>query len=119
MRTKEEAVENSKVFDLDIAIIQKYVQFGDSFNLLHAAASYLRVYQGGFGAVGVSNKYGKRSFARYPIFVRSFFLHPPLSHTYFVTADACEVGFEANWAITKPGPERHRTLESNRGEAAY
>ena len=38
------------------------------FNLLHAGASYLRVHQKGFGAVGVSNKYGPRSYARYPIF---------------------------------------------------
>ena len=36
-------------------------------DLLHAGASYLRVHQKGFGAVGVSAKYGKRSFARYPI----------------------------------------------------
>jgi alpha-1,3-glucan synthase len=38
------------------------------FNLLHAGASYLRIHQQGFGAVGVSKKYGARSFARYPIF---------------------------------------------------
>jgi alpha-1,3-glucan synthase len=38
------------------------------FNLLHAGASYLRIHQKGFGAVGVSNKYGPRSYARYPIF---------------------------------------------------
>jgi alpha-1,3-glucan synthase len=31
-------------------------------------ASYLRIHQKGFGAVGVSNKYGARSYARYPIF---------------------------------------------------
>ena len=36
-------------------------------DLLHAGASYLRIHQKGFGAVGVSAKYGKRSFARYPI----------------------------------------------------
>jgi alpha-1,3-glucan synthase len=48
--------------------VQKYVQFGDVFNLLHGAASYIRVHQKGFGAVGVSKKYGKRSWARYPIF---------------------------------------------------
>jgi alpha-1,3-glucan synthase len=47
---------------------RKYVQFGEVFNLLHAGASYLRVHQKGFGAVGVSNKYGARSYARYPIF---------------------------------------------------
>ncbi|KAJ9634222.1 hypothetical protein H2199_009052 [Coniosporium tulheliwenetii] len=29
---------------------------------------YLRIHQKGFGAVGVSKKYGKRSYARYPIF---------------------------------------------------
>ena len=37
-------------------------------DLLHAGASYLRIHQKGFGAVGVSTKYGKRAFARYPIF---------------------------------------------------
>ncbi|KAK5176271.1 Cell wall alpha-1,3-glucan synthase ags1, partial [Cryomyces antarcticus] len=30
--------------------------------------SILRIHQNGFGAVGVSKKYGKRSYARYPIF---------------------------------------------------
>ena len=44
------------------------MQFGEVFNLLHAGVSYLRIHQKGFGAVGVSRKYGKRSFARYPIF---------------------------------------------------
>lgn len=37
-------------------------------DLLHAASSYLRIHQNGFGAVGVSTKYGKRALARYPIF---------------------------------------------------
>ena len=40
----------------------------DVTDLLHAGASYLRIHQKGFGAVGVSTKYGKRAFARYPIF---------------------------------------------------
>lgn len=44
------------------------MQYGEVFNLLHAGASYLRVHQKGFGAVGVSKKYGVRSFARYSIF---------------------------------------------------
>lgn len=69
--------------------MQKYIRFGEVFStysdsglrtaysvadwniltdLLHAGASYLRIHQKGFGAVGVSNKYGKRAFARYPIF---------------------------------------------------
>lgn len=40
----------------------------DGLDLLHAGVSYLRIHQKGFGAVGVSTKYGKRAFARYPIF---------------------------------------------------
>lgn len=68
MRTPKECEEISKVFNLDMSTVETYVQFGEVFNLLHAAASYLRVHQKGFGAVGVSNKYGERSYARYPIF---------------------------------------------------
>ena len=68
IRSPKELDEISKVFNLDKKIIQDYVQFGEIFNLLHAGASYLRIHQKGFGAVGVSKKYGKRSFARYPIF---------------------------------------------------
>jgi alpha-1,3-glucan synthase len=68
MRTKQEQEEICKAFNLSQKIVEKYVQFGGVFNLLHAGASYLRVHQGGFGAVGVSNKYGARSYARYPIF---------------------------------------------------
>ncbi|KAJ9640066.1 Cell wall alpha-1,3-glucan synthase ags1 [Coniosporium tulheliwenetii] len=68
MRTPKERSEVCQVFNLDPAVVQQYVQFGAVFNLLHAGASYLRVHQKGFGAVGVSKKYGKRSYARYPIF---------------------------------------------------
>jgi alpha-1,3-glucan synthase len=68
MRTKQEQEEICKVFNLSQKVVEKYIQFGGVFNLLHAGASYLRVHQGGFGAVGVSNKYGSRSYARYPIF---------------------------------------------------
>jgi alpha-1,3-glucan synthase len=60
--------EVCRVFNLDKDIVEKYVQFGGVFNLLHAGASYLRIHQKGFGAVGVSGKYGKRSKQRYPIF---------------------------------------------------
>ncbi|KAK3317605.1 hypothetical protein B0T19DRAFT_469342 [Cercophora scortea] len=66
--TKEEKSEVCNVFNLDPRIVERFVQFGEVFNLLHAGASYLREFQHGFGAVGVSKKYGKRSFARYPIF---------------------------------------------------
>ncbi|KAJ5894933.1 hypothetical protein N7495_006624 [Penicillium taxi] len=68
MRTQKERDEVCKVFNLDEEVARRYVQFGEVFNLLHAGASYLRVQQQGFGAVGVSKKYGKRSYARYPIF---------------------------------------------------
>ncbi|KAL4758187.1 alpha-1,3-glucan synthase Ags1 [Aspergillus foveolatus] len=68
MRTQKEKEEVCSVFNLDVEVVRNYVQFGEVFNLLHAGASYLRVHQQGFGAVGVSKKYGKRSYARYPIF---------------------------------------------------
>ncbi|KAJ5112554.1 hypothetical protein N7532_000599 [Penicillium argentinense] len=68
MRTQKEKVEVCSVFNLDMDVVTRYVQFGEIFNLLHAGASYLRLHQQGFGAVGVSKKYGKRSYARYPIF---------------------------------------------------
>ncbi|CAI6336658.1 unnamed protein product [Periconia digitata] len=60
--------EICRVFNLSKDIVTKYVQWGEVFNMLHAGASYLRIHQRGYGAVGVSKKYGKRSFARYPIF---------------------------------------------------
>lgn len=68
MRTQKEKTEVASVFNLDIDVVTRYIQFGEIFNLLHAGASYLRLHQQGFGAVGVSKKYGKRSYARYPIF---------------------------------------------------
>lgn len=68
MRTKAERDEVCSVYNLPTPVVQQYVQFGEIFNLLHAGASYLRVHQQGFGAVGVSKKYGPRSYARYPIF---------------------------------------------------
>ncbi|KAK7744210.1 hypothetical protein SLS53_003731 [Cytospora paraplurivora] len=68
MRSPEEAKEVCDVFGLPMDIVKKYVQYGSVFNLLHAGASYLRFHQRGFGAVGVSKKYGDRSLARYPIF---------------------------------------------------
>lgn len=68
MRTPEETKEVCEVFGLPMEVVKKYVQYGSVFNLLHAGASYLRYHQRGFGAVGVSKKYGDRSLARYPIF---------------------------------------------------
>ncbi|KAL6721871.1 Cell wall alpha-1,3-glucan synthase ags1 [Lecanora helva] len=68
MRTDTESQEVCEIYNIDPAVVHKYVRFGEVFNLLHAGASYLRLHQKGFGAVGVSTKYGKRAFARYPIF---------------------------------------------------
>ncbi|KAL4979952.1 hypothetical protein BDW66DRAFT_147863 [Aspergillus desertorum] len=68
MRMQKERDEVCSVFNIDVDVARRYVQFGEVFNMLHAGASYLRVHQQGFGAVGVSRKYGKRSYARYPIF---------------------------------------------------
>ncbi len=68
MRTPKERQEVCNVYDLNPVIVQRYVQFGSVFNLLHAGSSYILIHQKGFGAVGVSKKYGKRSWARYPIF---------------------------------------------------
>ncbi|BFZ64121.1 Cell wall alpha-1,3-glucan synthase ags1 [Saitoella coloradoensis] len=68
MRTHQERDEICHIFNLSKDVARKYVQFGEVFNLLHAGATYLRIHQKGAGAVGVSQKYGKRSLARYPIF---------------------------------------------------
>ncbi|KAK3069316.1 hypothetical protein LTR53_012437 [Teratosphaeriaceae sp. CCFEE 6253] len=68
MRNPREVEEICSVFNLQESVVQRYIQFGEVFNLLHAGASVLRIHQKGFGAVGVSKKYGKRSWARYPIF---------------------------------------------------
>ncbi|KAF2266529.1 hypothetical protein CC78DRAFT_615044 [Lojkania enalia] len=68
IKRPEDMDEICRVFNLGKNVVTKYVQFGEVFNLLHAGASYLRIHQRGYGAVGVSKKYGKRSFARYPIF---------------------------------------------------
>jgi alpha-1,3-glucan synthase len=66
MRTADERDEVARVFNLPPKVVKQYVQYGSVFNLLHAGASYLRIHQAGFGAVGVSKKYGDRSYARYP-----------------------------------------------------
>ncbi|KAF2759017.1 alpha-1,3-glucan synthase Ags2 [Pseudovirgaria hyperparasitica] len=68
VKTPQALKEICRVFNLSKDVVSRYVQFGEVFNLLHAGASYLRLHQKGYGAVGVSTKYGKRSFARYPIF---------------------------------------------------
>ncbi|KAK7732518.1 hypothetical protein SLS53_008403 [Cytospora paraplurivora] len=68
LRTKGEMAEIAAVFNLSKETIKTYVQFDKVFNMLYAAASYIRQHQGGYGAVGVSKKYGTRAYKRYPIF---------------------------------------------------
>ena len=66
LRTKEEMKEVCSAFNMSKEHCTKYVQFGNTFNLLHAAASFISVHQKSIGVAGVSDKYGKRSWARYP-----------------------------------------------------
>lgn len=68
LRSSQEFEEVCAVYNLPPHVVKQYIQFGDVFNLLHAGSSYLRIHQKGFGAVGVSKKYGVRAHARYPIF---------------------------------------------------
>ena len=53
-------------FNISKESCTKYVQFGNTFDLLHTAASFISVHQNSVGVAGVSDKYGKRSWARYP-----------------------------------------------------
>lgn len=66
LRTKDEMKEVCAAFNISKEVCSKYVQFGNTFNLLHAAASYISHHQKSIGVAGVSDKYGKRSWARYP-----------------------------------------------------
>ena len=66
LRTKEEMKEVCSAFNISKDHCRRYVQFGNTFNLLHAAASFISVHQRSIGVAGVSDKYGKRSWARYP-----------------------------------------------------
>jgi alpha-1,3-glucan synthase len=66
LRTKEEMKEVCSAFNISKEHCTKYVQFGNTFNLLHATASFISVHQKSVGVGGVSDKYGKRSWARYP-----------------------------------------------------
>lgn len=66
LRTTEEAREVFKAFNLSEEVCVKYVQYGNVFNLLHAAARFISHHQDSIGVAGVSDKYGKRSWARYP-----------------------------------------------------
>ncbi|CAE6458939.1 unnamed protein product, partial [Rhizoctonia solani] len=60
LRTKDEMKEVCLAFNLSKEVCTK------TFNLLHAAASFIGVHQKSVGVAGVSYKYGKRSWACYP-----------------------------------------------------
>ncbi|KAG8697089.1 Cell wall alpha-1,3-glucan synthase ags1 [Ceratobasidium sp. 395] len=64
-RTKEQ-MEVCSALGVSKEVCMKYVQFGDMFNLLHAAAPYISLHQKSAGVASVSDKYGKHSWARYP-----------------------------------------------------
>ncbi|KAJ3754005.1 alpha-1,3-glucan synthase [Lentinula raphanica] len=66
LRTPTELSEVCAAFNLPKKICVKYVQLGNTFNLLHAGAECISKPQGGVGVAGVSEKYGKRSWGRYP-----------------------------------------------------
>jgi alpha-1,3-glucan synthase len=68
MRNAAETEEVCSIFNISDEISLAYVKYDSSFNLLHSASSYIRLFQNGFGVVGVSKDYGERCRARYPIF---------------------------------------------------
>ncbi|WAQ90638.1 hypothetical protein PtA15_13A37 [Puccinia triticina] len=65
--TPEEENEVCRSFNISSKVCSKYARYGSVFNLLHSAASYISHHQNSVGVAGVSEKYGKRSWARYPV----------------------------------------------------
>ena len=66
LRTKNEMKEVCSAFNISKEHCTRYVQFRNTFDLLHAAASFIGLHQKSVGVAGVSDKYSKRSWARYP-----------------------------------------------------
>ena len=60
LRTEKDRRQICSVFNLPEEICVDYVQYGNTFNLLHAIIVYIRTHQKGVGAAGVSDKYGER-----------------------------------------------------------
>ena len=108
--TSADMDEVCRVFNLDKEIVERYIQFGGVFNLLHAAASYLRIHQRGFGAVGVSGKYGRRSKQRYPI----FWGLPKIGS--LPNPDPADIAEMDKTKRTETGPVVDDAMEANRGE---
>ena len=66
LRMKEEMKEVCSAFNISKEHCTKYVQFGNTFNLLHTATSLISEHRNSISVAGVSDKYSKHSWARYP-----------------------------------------------------
>ena len=55
LRNSKELNEVCAAFNLPTDVAVKYVQLGSTFNMLHAAASYVAVHQRSYGVAGVSD----------------------------------------------------------------
>jgi alpha-1,3-glucan synthase len=67
LRNASEKQLFASIFHLPLEIVDSYICFGHTFNMLHAAATYIALHQDGMGAGGVSAKYGQRCKKRYSI----------------------------------------------------
>ena len=66
LRAKEEMKEVCSAFNISKGHCTRYVQFGNTFNSLHAGASFISLHQKSVGVAGVSDKYSKHIWERHP-----------------------------------------------------
>ena len=66
LRTKEEMKEVCSAFNISKRHCTRYVQFGNTFNSLHAGGSFISLHQKSVGVAGVSDKYSKHIWERHP-----------------------------------------------------
>lgn len=133
IRTSQEIDKLCRVYNLNLEVIRQYVQFGEYFNLLHAGATYLRIWQNGFGVVGVSTKqHSARSFARHPIFwglkkIRTL-PYPDPTDTGDLNSDfqindknylSIDHDFEANRPVLKRQAQQWAQLEQDAGPEVF
>jgi alpha-1,3-glucan synthase len=60
MRSNAEMDQICSVFNISHETSLRYVLYGNTFNLLHAIVTYVRIHQNSVGVHGVSDKYGDR-----------------------------------------------------------
>jgi len=65
---KDEMKQVCSAFNTSKEHHTKYIQFGNTFNLLHATTPFISEHQDSVGVAGVSDKYGKRSWIIMPLF---------------------------------------------------